>query len=343
MAGKKKNMEGGGFGLVPIYTHKNINDIAYKIIHGKKEENKMVGFKWVNSNYLRAEQRITKFFEKLKVELTNSSLEKVRADKLFEYFKKIIEKYPDKIEMIVDDERLFPNYNNKRKKIYNGDFFTAYFYFLRHKYETNFKALDDIFKKLKITFKYPINKSPALVTNRESPNSNLVRILDLQNEKLRMNKSPALVTNRESPNSKPVRIIDPQNEKLRMNNKKQKLIKDNNILYENLIEEFDEWIERDLFQNFRDKRTITVPVEEKNDLFLYIIDLANRIHGLGKHYSLSEYKDITKLNILKEKLGILKELYKLVFISSNIPINKAKNYENTNRNLNKKYQNLNGK
>jgi hypothetical protein len=306
MAGKKKNMEGGGFGLVPIYTHKNINDIAYKIIHGKKEENKMVGFKSVNSNYLRAEQRIEAFFEKLKVELTNPLLEKKRADILFEYFQKIIEKYPDKIEMIVDDERLFPNNNNKRKKIYNGDFFTAYFYFFKNKYETNFKALDDIFKKLKITFKYPIN--------------------------------------RESPNSNPVRIIDPQNEKLRMNNnKKQKLIKDNNILYEKLINEFDEWIERDLFQNFRDKRTITVPVEEKNDLFLYIIDLANRIHGLGKHYSLSEYKDITKLNILKEKLGILKELYKLVFISSNIPINKAKNYENTNRNLNKKYQNLNGK
>lgn len=45
MAGKKKNMQGGIVGLNPSYENKSINDIANKIISGKKNENKMEGFK----------------------------------------------------------------------------------------------------------------------------------------------------------------------------------------------------------------------------------------------------------------------------------------------------------
>ena len=66
MTEKKKNMNGGIFGLIPSYKNKNINVIAHKIINGKKEENKMKAFSWINSNYLRAEQRINAFFQKLK-------------------------------------------------------------------------------------------------------------------------------------------------------------------------------------------------------------------------------------------------------------------------------------
>jgi hypothetical protein len=61
MAGKKKTMEGGTFGIVPDYSRKSINNLAYKIIHGKKAENKISAFSWINSNYLRAEQRIEAF------------------------------------------------------------------------------------------------------------------------------------------------------------------------------------------------------------------------------------------------------------------------------------------
>lgn len=100
MAGKKKNMQGGIFGLNPSYENKTINDIAYKIIYGKKEENRMVGFKsFNNANYLRAEQRINAFFQKLKQELeTNPN--KVRLQELFKYYNNIIKKYPDKISEI---------------------------------------------------------------------------------------------------------------------------------------------------------------------------------------------------------------------------------------------------
>lgn len=129
------------------------------------------------------------------------------------------------------------------------------------------------------------------------------------------------------------------------NNKKQKLREDNIQFYEELIEEFDEWYDRDFLKNYRNTRQITIPVDNKNDLFSYILDLAKRIHGLGKHYMLPDYKDDNKLEILKQKLLILKELYKSVFIRSETPINVnkelfAKNYQNKNRNLNQKYINL---
>lgn len=69
MVAKKKNMEGGMFGLNPNYSKKNINDIAFKIIHGKKAENKISAFSWINSNYLRVEQRIEAFLKKMAKEL----------------------------------------------------------------------------------------------------------------------------------------------------------------------------------------------------------------------------------------------------------------------------------
>lgn len=99
MAGKKKNMQGGIVGLNPSYENKSINDIANKIISGKKNENKMEGFKQLNSNYLRAEQRINAFFQKLNLELQKNP-DDARSKKLFDWYRQIIEKYPDKIQEI---------------------------------------------------------------------------------------------------------------------------------------------------------------------------------------------------------------------------------------------------
>ena len=99
MAGKKKNMQGGTFGLNPSYENKSINDIAHKIINGKKNENKMEGFKWLNSNYFRAEQRINAFFQKLNLELQQNP-DKERSKTLFGWYKEINMKYPDKIQEI---------------------------------------------------------------------------------------------------------------------------------------------------------------------------------------------------------------------------------------------------
>jgi hypothetical protein len=171
MAGKKKDMNGGIFGLIPSYAHKNINDIAHKIIYGKNEKNKIRALSWINLNNLRAEQRINAFFKKLKQELTESNqpINKKRADELFTYFQKIIEKYPDEIEEIVEKEKLFQTQNVSGKKINNGDFFTAYFYFNKN-YDTNFKELNDIFQKLKIKIKKSTNNSPVINNKLQNVN-----------------------------------------------------------------------------------------------------------------------------------------------------------------------------
>lgn len=190
---------------------------------------------------------------------------------------------------------------------YSGDFLTAYYYFLEKGYITNFDELQNIFQKYKKKNKVP-------VINSNLPKSKL--------------------TNSNS-----------QKKSLENNSKKQKLEK-YNIKYENLIEEFDEWIERPIFKKFIETGIITIPVQKKYGLFRYIIDLVDRIYDLGKHYSDPEYKDDEKLNILREKLKILKELYKAVFIN-NKNINKTQEiyanlYEKHNRNLNEKYKNLIG-
>jgi hypothetical protein len=303
MTGKKKSMDGGIFGSSPGYENKTINDIAHKIINGKKKENKIKAFNWINSNYLRAEQRIKAFFQKLEEELYNKkkNITKERVEELFNYFKKVIETYPDKIESIVNDEVLYAHNNDKRKIKYDRDFFKAYFYFYQNKLDTDFKALQDIFKKLKITIIPPKKNSVSVpLINSENPNSKIT------------------------------------------NNKK---LEEFNTIYEELIEEFDDWIRREFFKNFRNNKPITISVEEKNDLFIYIMDLANRIYDFGKMYSLPEYRNNEKLNILKGKLATLIKLYKTVFITSTIPINRGKEshankYTLKNINLDKKLSNL---
>jgi hypothetical protein len=301
MTGKKKSMDGGIFGSSPGYENKTINDIAHKIIYGKKKENKIKEFNWINSNYLRAEQRIKAFFQKLEEELYKQDITTERVKELFNYFKQVIEKYPDKIESIVNDEVLYAHNNDKRKIKYDRDFFKAYFYFYQNKLDTDFKALQDIFKKLKITIIPPKKNSVSVpLINSENPNSKIT------------------------------------------NNKK---LEEFNTIYEELIEEFDDWIRREFFKNFRNNKPITISVEEKNDLFIYIMDLANRIYDFGKMYSRPEYRNNEKLNILKGKLATLIKLYKTVFITSTIPINRGKEshankYTLKNINLDKKLSNL---
>jgi hypothetical protein len=104
MAGKKKDMDGGTFGFNPSYENKTINDIAHKIISGKKNENKMKGFRWINLNHRRAEQRINAFFQKLHGELQQNP-DKNRSKTLFGWYKDIEEKYPEKIQEIRQREK----------------------------------------------------------------------------------------------------------------------------------------------------------------------------------------------------------------------------------------------
>jgi len=157
MAGKKKkeNMDGGIFGLIPSYENKNINDIATKIINGKKEENKMKGFRWINSNHLRAEQRIDAFFKKLHEELRNN-LDETRIEKLSDWFKKIIDKYPDKIEKIIKKEI------QQREK---GTFYIAYNFFKKKYPLDNFTDNPQLLKYLK-------NRTQHLAVNEQNVSLN---------------------------------------------------------------------------------------------------------------------------------------------------------------------------
>jgi hypothetical protein len=301
MPGKKKTMEGGILGMITKnYSKENINSIASKIIYGKYKQNSM----WIDRklNNQRAEQRINAFFKKLSEELKILSNTRDRIMKLYNYFKDIVKKYPEEIKNMIKKE-IIGGVNNTTQK-YDGDFFTAYYYFLENGYITKFDELQNIFQKFK--------KNKVPVINSNLPKSKL--------------NNPNL-----------------QKKSLENNNNKQKLEK-YNIIYKNFIDEFDEWYGRDSFKNFRDNKTITIPVQKKYGLFRYIIDLVDRIYDLGKHYSLPEYKDILKLKSLKEKLSILKKLYESVFINNPI-INKnqeiyANRYEEKNKNLNQKYKNL---
>ena len=289
MAGKKKTMEGGSFGLVPYQPkydketvkNKTFNELYTKLtrsednlIRGNSSFfNKVLAKKNIFLNTQRFEQRLNHFLEILNYKLSQPDINVIIFKKLYNNFKDIYNKY------------------NKYK-------------------DTQGNSLKILLEETK----------KKLDTQRNV-------FIELNQLKFKKNQ----ITN-----------PDPQNPNLRMNNNKKQKLEEYNIIYEKLIQEFDEWIGRDFFKNFRDNRKITRPVEEQDDLFSYIIPLANRIHGLGKIYSLPEYKDISKLESLRKKLGILKELYKAVFINSKIAINKANRYANKNRNLNNKYQNLIG-
>jgi hypothetical protein len=157
MAGKNKNMDGGGiFGFNPSYENKTINDIAHKIIYGKKEENKIKAFSWINSNYRRAEQRIDAFFQKLNEELRNNP-NKERLNTLFGLYKEIEKKYPEKIQEIKQREketfafvdnffknRNKPTANNLNKK--SPDNFTPQ----TQNYDLLIHELNKLYKKLYI-------------------------------------------------------------------------------------------------------------------------------------------------------------------------------------------------
>ena len=175
MAGKKKNMQGGIFGLNPSYENKIINDIAYKIISGKKNENKIRALSWINSNYLRAEQRINAFFQKLNLEIEGTNLDENRSRQLFGWFKEIIGKYPDKIEEIMKREI---------EQGERGHFFIAYNFF-KKKYPNEFVEIN----KLKYLVKKQNQHSAVNVKlPNQNQNSLISEFNDLYNE-LRPNKT----------------------------------------------------------------------------------------------------------------------------------------------------------
>jgi hypothetical protein len=311
MAGKKKNMEGGIFGLVPYqpkYDAKTVTNETFNELYKKLKRsesnlirdnssflNKVLAKKNIFLNTQRSEQRLIHFLEILNHKLSQPNITVDIFLKLYNYFKDIYNKYKDTQGISV--RLLLKETKNE---------------------------LDRLIK--------PFIDSKQLIYKK-----NQVTIPEPQNPSLRMNNKKQKL---EEYKNNQVTIPYQKSPNLRINNKKQKLEE-----YKNLIEEFNDWYGIKFFKNFREKRTINIQVEQKDGLFSYIIDLANRIYGLGKHYSLPEYKDDEKLIILRDKLGILKELYKAVFIK-NLKINKvqeyAKNYENHNINLNKKYKNLIG-
>jgi hypothetical protein len=147
-------MQDGTFGFNPSYENKSINDIAHKIINGKKNENKMEGFKWLNTNYLRAEQRINAFFQKLYLELQQNP-DKERLKTLFDLYKKINVKYPDKIQEI------------------------------RQREEETFAFVDNFFK----TLNKPTANNYDKVNQYIKSASNLIKEYDLLNAELLPNKT----------------------------------------------------------------------------------------------------------------------------------------------------------
>ena len=156
-------------------------------------------------------------------------------------------------------------------------------------------------------------------------------------------KKPKTNNNSELSNSGPSHSL--RNQGQQNNSKKQKLIVDNNTLYEKLINEFNEWYEREFIQNLK-VNTIKIKLSNKNKLISYITDLAKRIHFLGLHYILPNYQDENKLITLREKLGILKELYEFVISKQYIQNQETSLYNQSNINkikniLNQKFKNLN--
>lgn len=289
MTGQKKSMEGGTLGLITkSYNNVSINDLATRIINGKYGEES----KWWSriANDLRAEQRINPFFKKLinEIESTNQMTDD-RINKLLQYFKNIIEKYPDEIDNFLKQAALSAKTNQRGQKVYHDDFSKAKYFFIK---KGKKKELQEIFNNLKKKNK---SGSAKQTTNYMPQQENTSATVPQPNTSTIV---PGALSNQNK--------IDKS--------------------YEELIQKLDEIIDNEILKNPNLKQKINI--EKKTLILSNISNLAEQIKKLVNIYKLPRFKDEEKAKILIFKLSGLISIYKLI-LSNNSNNKQRANYLNS--------------
>lgn len=300
MTGKKKNMEGGIIGLITkSYNNVTINDLAKKIIEGKHGEKS----RWWNRilNNSRAEQRINPFFKKLIDEIESpKQMTDDRINKLLEYFKNIIKKYPDEINKLQEKGNISAYTNKNGHKVYDDDFSKAKNFFMEKGKD---KELVEIFKSLRKKNKSGSAQQTTNYTHLRPP-----KVQQTLNYMLIPENTSAIVPEALSYQNK----IDKSYEELI-----QKL----NVIIEN-----EELKKGNLIQKMN--------MDNKTLILSHISKLANQIKRLVNIYKLPRFKDEGKAKILINKLS------GLIFIYRSIMSNNSSNNNQKANNLDSIYTNL---